>query len=317
MRFIAFLSAFFALIPVSQAETISANDTVDAIIQSINDHDAKRLSLNLGELAKREPGISAQYSVLLEGLKVYYDLHASEVKLRALYEMHTHAYLRWMHARDHLELGKETPIAVAEKLGRAEASRLDFFRERTNNILLRDRFVEMTGLSLPEELIDPPRPPANKPPNMDSDALLTAAGMAKASVKDRRRVFAETLHIGDAWQRIIAAKATYEGANAVLLHSQQMYANARSTSIGAAMAAVTRAEAELIKATGEYAVRTYRLAILLKQEYDDPLELTRNGMAEDYLYKLTNQDINGAEGGYVPRSGTGYGQNEDDSLLPQ
>lgn len=305
----------FAL-PV-RAERITAESTVDAIIANINHHATQRQPLKLGDWAKREPGMSAQYSVLLEGVRLFYELHAAELSLRAANEQHTSKYLRWMRARDHEELGKESQVNVAVKLGEAEASRLAFFRERTKYILLRDRFVEMTGLTLPDEMIDPPKAPNVKPPDLLADDLLAAAGKAKASAKVKRRVFAETLYIGEAWQRLVAAKATYEGANAELLYVQQLYANERVTSVGSVMHAVSKAEAELIRATGELAVRAYRLAILLGHEEDDPLELTRNGLAPNFLFKLTGQEMDGDAGDYVPRSGTGYGQNEDDSLLPQ
>ena len=44
--------------------------------------------------------LSARNTVLLEGLALFYDLHASELEMRALYENHTSAYLTWERAKE-------------------------------------------------------------------------------------------------------------------------------------------------------------------------------------------------------------------------
>ena len=76
------------------------------------------------------------------------------------------------------------------------------------------------------------------------------------------------------------------------------------------MVNLTRAEAYLIKATGDYVTEVLRLSALV--EGDEAMRdlndnLTLPGLEADYLKRL----MGGAGGGdYVPASGSGFGQED-------
>ena len=114
----------------------------------------------------------ARNTVLLEGLAVFFGLHASELLLRSLNEDHSSAYVRWNRAKKQLAIGRKDPVKVAEWLYRVERTRLAYFRERSRNQLLRFRLGELTGLTFNEELIDPPAVPETAPPEIDVETLI-------------------------------------------------------------------------------------------------------------------------------------------------
>lgn len=121
--------------------------------------------------AAEDAELSVRNAMLLEGLALYYNLHASELQLRALNESNTSAYLTWNRAKENLALGRASPLDVAQALNEAERTRLDYYRERTRNAAYRLRLQELMGADLPEELITPPKPPRERPVEVDRDAF--------------------------------------------------------------------------------------------------------------------------------------------------
>jgi len=122
------------------------------------------------DVAAAEEALSAaQGAVLLEGLALYYDLHASELLLRAKNEDHASAYVHWDRAKEQLGLGRASPVEVAETLTLVEKTRLVYYRERSRNNMLRLRLEELTGLTFDKELIAPPPPPGSAPPDIDRE----------------------------------------------------------------------------------------------------------------------------------------------------
>jgi len=111
--------------------------------------------------------ISARNAVLIEGMALFFDLHASELEMRSFYEAHSSAYVRWERSKESLKLGQSSPIDVAEALTLVEQTRLDYYRERNRNVALRLRLEELTGHFIEEELISPPKPPLTSPPDLD------------------------------------------------------------------------------------------------------------------------------------------------------
>ncbi len=117
----------------------------------------------------------ARNTVLLEGLAVFFDLHASEIRMHSLNQNHASAYVRWERAFERLGLGQVGPIEVAEKLARVEKTRLIYHRERSRNSALRLRLEDMTGTIFAGELIDTPKPPSKRPREVDTDKLFKIA----------------------------------------------------------------------------------------------------------------------------------------------
>ncbi len=69
--------------------------------------------------------VVARNAVLVEGMALYFDLHASELEMRSLNEDHASAYVRWERSKERLELGQSSTVDVAEMLTRVEQTRLD------------------------------------------------------------------------------------------------------------------------------------------------------------------------------------------------
>lgn len=111
--------------------------------------------------------VTARNTVLLEGMALYYELHASEMQLRAFNENHASAYVRWERAKEKLDLGQASPLNVAKALALVESTRLEYYRERSRNNTFRIRLEELIAQDLPEELISPPAPPDKVPPDID------------------------------------------------------------------------------------------------------------------------------------------------------
>ncbi|MBT4463910.1 MAG: TolC family protein, partial [Rhodospirillaceae bacterium] len=124
--------------------------------------------------AAEQAMIAARNAVLMEGLAVFYNLHASEVKLRADYEAHTSVYVRWETAKERLVLGTANPMEVAEWLTKVEKTRLIYRREQSRNTHLRLRLEELTGATFDDELVAPPPPPKEKPFDVDREDFANA-----------------------------------------------------------------------------------------------------------------------------------------------
>lgn len=119
--------------------------------------------------AAQQALIAARNMVLLEGLSLFYNLHASELQLRAYNEIHASAYVHWDRAKEQLSLGRASPIDISKALVLVEKTRLDFYRERSRNNTYRIRLEELINQSLPGELISPPPPPAKAPYEADRE----------------------------------------------------------------------------------------------------------------------------------------------------
>jgi outer membrane protein TolC len=117
----------------------------------------------------------ARNTVLLEGLAVFFDLHASELRMHSFNQNHASAYVHWERSHERLGLGQADPIEVAEKLARVEKTRLAYHRERSRNAALRLRLEDMTGTVFAGELIDTPKPPSKRPKEVDTDKLFKFA----------------------------------------------------------------------------------------------------------------------------------------------
>jgi outer membrane protein TolC len=137
------------------------------VVKPIYDFGKRSLEINAASYdveAAQQALITSRNMVLLEGLALLYNLHASELQLRAYNEIHASAYVRWARAKEQLGLARTGPIEVSRALMLVEKTRLNYFRERTRNNTYRMRLEELTNQTLPDELISPP-PPPKKPPH--------------------------------------------------------------------------------------------------------------------------------------------------------
>lgn len=332
---------------------------------------------------------AARNTVMLEGLALFYDLHASELEMRALYEGHTSAYLKWDRAKENMALGRASPIEVAQALSLAEKTRLQYFRERSRNAQYRLRLEELMGVSLPEEVISPPKPPKAKHADVDRNAFLEvvwqrnpdllalakqaeAAGLRRDGVTTlpsldafantgyttrdlrgrndysvgarlnwpifdggattakktrmaaqqshlnakyeakksdlRRRAFATLMERDDAYQRVLSALAQHDYTSKNLLRRQQLYAQERVSELGRAMIDHTAAEAELVRATGAYAMVQAKIAMMLGEH---------PGRGLDPNFMADTVGVMDDSGTFIPKSGTGFGQEDAEEFKRQ
>ncbi|MBL6931866.1 MAG: TolC family protein, partial [Rhodospirillales bacterium] len=136
------------------------------VVQPIYDFgkSGSEIDAAVSEVAAAEQAmITARNTVLLEGLALFFELHASELQLRAFNEIHASAYVSWDRAKEQLGIGRASPVDVAEALALVEKTRLDYFRERSHNFTYRIRLEELIAQTLPAELISPPKPPEKAP----------------------------------------------------------------------------------------------------------------------------------------------------------
>ena len=129
----------------------------------------------------------ARNTVLLEGLALFFDLHASEMTIQALNQEHASRYVRWERAKERLELGQTSPLDVAEWLVRTEATRLKLHREQSRNVELRLRLQELTGFAFEGELFNPPAGPNSKPIQPELDKLQEIAEVRNPKVLALRK----------------------------------------------------------------------------------------------------------------------------------
>ncbi|MBF0249986.1 MAG: TolC family protein [Alphaproteobacteria bacterium] len=344
--------------------------------------DAEDKSAQAAEMAL----VTARDTVLLEGLALYFDLHASELEVRALNEDFTSAYLHWDRAKENLALGRASPVEVAETLADAEKARHVYYRERSRNAGYRLRLSELMGADLPDELIAPPPPPTAKPADIDRDAFvartleanpeilalvreseaaalrregtgatprvegfagagystrplrgrndyeagvrmawpifdggLTAAKKSRMAAQEsrvhsrlearknemRRRALEMVMARDDAYQRVIAALARQDFTAKNLLRRQQLYDQERVADLGRAMIDHTAAEADLVRATGQFWLVQARMAVMVGEH-------PGRGLEEGFLAAAVGADEGGE--GFVPKAGTGFGQNDQDEF---
>ena len=331
--------------------------------------------------------LSARNTILLEGLALFYNLHASELEIRALYEGHTSAYLGWDRAKENLTLGRASPVDVAKTLTVTEQTRLAYFRERSRNVGYRLRLEELVGKDLPGELISPPPPPKKKHADVNRKAFLAAmwdrnldlqalakqaegARLRRAGIGSlprlnsfantgyttrdlrgrtdyavgarlswpifdggitrakksrlageesqmkinfeakkrelRRQAITTLLERDDAYQRVLSALAGHDYTSKNLLRRQQLYDQERVADLGRAMIDHTKAEAELVRATGSYYMVRARIALLLGEH-------PNQGLNDEFLGQVIGVEDHEGES-FVPKSGTGFGQQDQDQF---
>jgi len=113
--------------------------------------------------AAQQALVTARNTVLLEGLALFFNLHASELQVRAFNENLASAYVTWDRDKEQLGLGRASPLDVARSLALVEKNRLEYYRERSRNNAIRIRLEELIGQTLPTELIASPTPPRKAP----------------------------------------------------------------------------------------------------------------------------------------------------------
>ena len=119
--------------------------------------------------AAKQLDLDARNTVLMEGLALFFDLHASDLVVQALNQDHASAYVQWERAKERSGLGQQSPVEVAEKLADVEKSRLILHTEQRRNMDLRLRLADLTGLPFDKEMLGSPTGPKDKPAVIDAE----------------------------------------------------------------------------------------------------------------------------------------------------
>ncbi len=130
---------------------------------------AARADIAVAQAAGRE----VRNELLLEGLGLYYELHASDLFAQARREEFTLAYLRYQRALERESTGDQDPIDTLARQQRSEQTRLGFYRERSRNSAIRLRLAELAGRDFTALTAMPPLPPRG-PRELDFKRLLAA-----------------------------------------------------------------------------------------------------------------------------------------------
>ncbi len=143
---------------------------------------AARAETEAAEAAAR----SVRDALMLEGLALYYELHASDLEVQALQEENTIAFFRFSRLQEKDAVGAANPILLLELQGRAEKARYDYYRAQSHNAELRLRLAELTGAPFKTSTLTP-APAETGPFELDVAALIARAETALPALEELRR----------------------------------------------------------------------------------------------------------------------------------
>ncbi len=144
--------------------------------------EAARAETEAAEAAAR----TIRNTLMLEGLALYFELHASDLDVQALQEENTIAFFRFSRLQEKDAIGAANPILLLELQGRAEKVRYDYFRAQSRNAELRLRLSEMTGAPFKDSTLTPAAP-ESPPFELDLAALIARAEEALPELEQLRR----------------------------------------------------------------------------------------------------------------------------------
>ena len=110
-------------------------------------------------------------TLVLEGLALYYELHASDLEVQALQEDNTIAFFQATRLADKDVVGDANPIEILEARARSESARYKYTKARNANLGIRLRLEELTGQSFTETTLTP-LPPDDAVFQVDTEKLV-------------------------------------------------------------------------------------------------------------------------------------------------
>ncbi|NQV84205.1 MAG: TolC family protein [Rhodospirillales bacterium] len=119
----------------------------------------------------------------------------------------------------------------------------------------------------------------------------------------RRQLREAVLTRTDSWQQVIAASANKDFLGRRLAKRQRLYEQERVADLGPAMIEFSAGEADMVRATGTFFIDSARLAVLLGEH-------PSRGLATNFLGTLLGGKINTKEERFIPKEGTGFGQDD-------
>jgi len=165
-----------------KAETRSS-DVVSRleIVQPIYDFGRSFGAIDAAEQQARAheaTALDVRNRLMLEGLALYYELHASDLDVQALQEDNTIAFFRMGRLIEKDAIGAANPIDMIELQGVAERARYIYINARSKNRGLRLRLAELTGSTFDETTFSP-SPPDDGPFEVDAEKIIDRAEAAQ------------------------------------------------------------------------------------------------------------------------------------------
>ena len=130
--------------------------------------------------------LGVRNKLMLKGLALYYELHASDLEVQALQEDNTIAFFRFSRLAEKDLVGAANPIDIVDLRGQAERARYTYYSARGRNQELRLRLVELTGAAFDETTLTPSAPEQG-PFEVDVDKIIARAEAALPELDALRR----------------------------------------------------------------------------------------------------------------------------------
>lgn len=137
-------------------------------------------------MAREQEALVLRNTLMLEGLALYYELHASDLEMQALQEDNTIAFFHYGRMLEKDAVGDANPIELLDLRAKMEVARYAFYSARSRNGELRLRLAELTGEPFTESTITPIAPDV-APAELDFDKLITLAEIAQPEMEILRR----------------------------------------------------------------------------------------------------------------------------------
>jgi len=136
--------------------------------------------------AQQASALDVRNTLMLEGLALYYELHASDLDVQALHEDNTIAFFQATRVAEKDAVGAANPIDIIDLRGKAEHARYTLYSARGRNRELRLRLFELTGVSFDETTLTPSAP-EQAVFEVDADKILALAEKALPALDALRR----------------------------------------------------------------------------------------------------------------------------------
>jgi outer membrane protein TolC len=136
--------------------------------------------------AQQAGALDVRNQLMLEGLALYYELHASDLDVQALQEDSTIAFFRMTRQIGKDLVGAADPIDLVDLRAKSERARYIYYSARSRNQELRLRLFELTGVAFDETTFTP-SPPERGPFEVDVAKILGQAETALPALDALRR----------------------------------------------------------------------------------------------------------------------------------
>ena len=165
------------------------------LVQPVYDFGRSYSNINAaraGQAAEDQDGKIRLNNLMLEGIALWYELHASDLEVQALQEENTIGFFIASRLEEKDVVGDANPIELMDARAARDKARYVYFKARSANLGIRLRLQELTGEAFTETTLTPdvPEDPAFEVDTEKMIALVQQTYPLLQSLKSKR----------DAWQ---------------------------------------------------------------------------------------------------------------------